>query len=570
MAITTYKRACGYKVGSLKPTVYFLPKDDVKLKYEANNEVVEVKSTSNASSIAKIEALQATYTQNTSYNDRFAFENSLEIILDEQLNESFLEGLRNLRKNDYYIVIENREGTQFLINCELYTTLSYEYNFTDDEDSENNCVVTFTNLSNHPLLLMKNNVNANTVWISHSCSYINGKVTQLLVSEYEKLYSSNNGIMVGELFFSGEALYPIDYLPLTFSLNESYDGKEFTETMSFSIPLDDYKHYWHYSLIEFQHNRYKAMVFTNNGNMMLVGDQYGLFPSYEISTSDDFDTLDTVTITMKSVSQYGMLTSIWSTDGQNPDNVFYLYRDVPTDECGCNGYDWCEVLKKQVSSDYGHSWTDVFPLQYSYGKIVEARSEKCGYGDSARRWVESDETVCVDDRGNVIDPSTGEIITPADPDNPNYGDDDYRFIEGEGYLCNGTSKYERKIYQKLIDGEWVDQYETYGDLIEENSADCGYEGDTPGGYEFYRIIPSTVENDFVCVGFDKYSAMHYQGSDDNENWFTIKNIAGSLIKRDSVECGYGAYRWNCSEEILYEEIGDDFNEDEFEEEMPEQ
>lgn len=558
MAITTYKRNCGYKVGSLKPIIYFLPKDEVKINFSAKNRTVSVSSIVTKNKTAKIEALSVTYNQNTSYNDRFSFENSLEIVLDEQLNDSFLEGLKNLRENEYYIVVENRENAQFLINCELYTTLSYEYNFTDDEDSENNCVITFTNLSNYPLLILENNIKANIVWISSECSYIKGKVIKMLLADYDELYSSNNGIMVGEIFLNSGSLYDIDYLPMTLSLTESYDGKEFTETLTFSIPLDDYKHYWHYNLIEFQKNKYKAMVFTNNGNMILVGDQYGLFPSYEIETSEEYDTLDTITITMRSVSQYGSLSSIWSSDGQSPDNVFYLYRNFVTDECGCNGYDWCEILKKQVSTNYGATWADVFPLQLSYGSIVEPRSEKCDYGDAQRRWVQSDETVCVDSKGNVIDPSTGEIIIPIDPDNPNppIGDEteEFRFISGDGYLCNGTSKFEKKLYQKLVNGVWVTQYETYGSLIEQNSTDCNYSGDNPGGYTYYRTIPS-ISGDYVCVGYDKYSALLYQGSNDNLNWVTIRKIIGNLIEENSVDCGYTLYRWNCSDEILYKGDG---------------
>ena len=57
----------------------------------------------------------------------------------------------------------------------------------------------------------------------------------------------------------------------------------------------------------------------------------------------------------------------------------YQYRWVEdSGQTICSGYDKCQRLKRQQSTD-GSSWEDVVPAQYSAGTLIEADSVDCGY-----------------------------------------------------------------------------------------------------------------------------------------------------------------------------------------------
>lgn len=82
------------------------------------------------------------------------------------------------------------------------------------------------------------------------------------------------------------------------------------------------------------------------------------------------------------------------------------------------------------------------------------------------------------------------------------------------------------------------EYSVNGDgtqpLVMKSSADteCGASSPTPSVY--YR----TIVSGYTCVGYDKYGINVYQRSTDNVNWTTISSSTGSLIARNSSDCGY--------------------------------
>jgi hypothetical protein len=78
-------------------------------------------------------------------------------------------------------------------------------------------------------------------------------------------------------------LKTIEFNPSSFIFTDSYDGKEFSQTISFQIPFDAYIYYFHYNLLEYLNNRYYALIETTNGNYIISGFKDGLFPSYTIN-----------------------------------------------------------------------------------------------------------------------------------------------------------------------------------------------------------------------------------------------------------------------------------------------
>ena len=56
-------------------------------------------------------------------------------------------------------------------------------------------------------------------------------------------------------------------MPKSLTYTQAYSNGKFEDTITFSIPLSDYKYYWHYNLIEFGDNRYVATFRTDNDNL---------------------------------------------------------------------------------------------------------------------------------------------------------------------------------------------------------------------------------------------------------------------------------------------------------------
>ena len=115
----------------------------------------------------------------------------------------------------------------------------------------------------------------------------------------------------------------------------------------------------------------------------------------------------------------------------------------------------------------------------------------------------------------------------------------YRWITMTGatdYVCSGTSKYAREKRQYSNDNgvTWQDvspaEYRT-GDLIEEQSTDCGY---IPPQYRWVETAST------VCDGYDKRVVERQQVSyDGGQTWRNTSNTRnGRVIESNSYDCGY--------------------------------
>ena len=126
----------------------------------------------------------------------------------------------------------------------------------------------------------------------------------------------------------------------------------------------------------------------------------------------------------------------------------------------------------------------------------------------------------------------------------------YRWVVVDGQTeCVGYDKYSVEKKQQSVDGgtTWIDvsPLETRaGEVIEANSADCGYNPT----YEYRWIV---VDGQYECVGYDKYAVeKKQQSSDGGQNWTDVEPLQtrnGSLIEANSTDCGYVPptveYRW---------------------------
>ena len=169
----------------------------------------------------------------------------------------------------------------------------------------------------------------------------------------------------------------------------------------------------------------------------------------------------------------------------------------------CDGKDKYEKQKYQVSHDGGITWEDVTPIQYQKGQLIERNSKDCGYAPQPQyRWQKADTSdyMCNGtskyyklyyevsyDGGqtweNVSPEQTkiGDLIESNSSD-CGYVTPQYRWLKAPStdYVCSGTTKCFKEYYQVSYDGgkTWAnvspEQTRTSIDIIESDSADCGY------------------------------------------------------------------------------------------------
>lgn len=167
----------------------------------------------------------------------------------------------------------------------------------------------------------------------------------------------------------------------------------------------------------------------------------------------------------------------------------------------CSGTTKYEKQVYQQSTDGGMTWTNVEPVQYRRGAVLETDSPDCGYVPYPQyRWK----------------------AAPA-----------------SDYMCSGTSKYYKVYYEVSYDEgvTWehvVPEQTRRGDLIEAQSTDCGY---IPPKYRWY-----TSQSEYICSGTTKYQKQYYQVSYDNgQTWQNVSPLqtrTGSVIEYNSEDCGY--------------------------------
>lgn len=511
MAISSYLRECGYELGGLLPKIYLIHKNALKLAFKAKGIEVSVVSRQDGD-IYVLEGSLVQYKQEETNTGKYRFTSALEVTVYEQSCEPFFYGLRTLRTNQYYIIIEDKKGVQYLINPELYTKMTYEYSFGDGDGFINNVVITFNNLSNYPLLIFDGNIKSNKSLLGTYCDYNLGQIRELLLFDHKDLNVKDDGVKASEMFIeSKDVIHRIDYLKESISLTEQYDGEIFNTTLIFSIPLDD-EYGWAYRLLEYEDNKYSSILLTTNDNYILCGVERGLLPSYSISTSESDDSLNIVQIKFEHKSQYPLLYT----------NEINQYRWTEGGEM-CFGYNRYQMLVKEESKDWGETWveTDV----KKKGRLISSDSEEC----KQYMW-EGGYSKC-----------SLESITYI------------RWIPSGEFICENGNKYSKTVKETSSDGVgWVktDEY-GIGELIQENADECQYIA--------VRWVPT---DEFVCYEVDEnYTYTSNESKEHCSGTTLVKGYAeyvshngfdyypsGKYMNYEIIEekcyaCGYAKYQW---------------------------
>lgn len=302
--LSEYLINCKYRVGTLKPFIYLIPSSST-INYTVDNGEAVVMSVNGL--VNKLKCGNVQLTSEESMDGRFKFNNKVIIKLFENQTSGLIEILNNLIKNNYKVVVEDLEGTQFICNVEFPSFVTYDYNFASNTISPNTATVTFASDSNFPTLEIQNKITNATIMGDYGCAYNTGAIKTLKLCDIKNTYIVRGGSTFEGVYATGayeDSPYKtINFLKNSFNFTENYNGSQYTHTLTFSIPLSDYKSYWQYNLIEFTQNKYVALFDTVNGTTIASGYNNGYFPSYTITTSDSVGTLNTITITLTHISE---------------------------------------------------------------------------------------------------------------------------------------------------------------------------------------------------------------------------------------------------------------------------
>ena len=362
MPVNNYLKDCKYSLNNLDNYIYLYTFNEPILNYITDDGESNATATSIKGSSKRLYCNSVQYQSTSSVDNRFAFDNTLTVTLSEHSKVSHYSIIQTLLNGNWMVVFKNTDGDAFVVNAEYPVMVSYSY-VINDEKSPNNLTITFRALQNVPTVNLKTSVAFSSTLCGNYCEYNISRIEMLKMIDMNKatIDVDGDGFTLNE---KGEGnLKTIEFNPTSMSFTDSYDGREFSQTLTFQIPFESYRYYFHYNLLEYLNNRYYALIKTTDDNYILGGFRQGLFPSYTISTADN-NNIITITLTAKYVN-YSVLgsdsMSITTNDGMfyqpvlgecvNQLYTWTLIEQYNANGVATNGY-YCLNGFEEIYSDY--------------------------------------------------------------------------------------------------------------------------------------------------------------------------------------------------------------------------
>lgn len=394
--ITTYTPSrCRYTIDRLKQHVYLISAASCTIHIDNGNAWV-----GNLTETPLFIKGAVTLNESTSYDDRFKFTKSVSLTVQNYVNLSYLQG-------KYYVILEDEGGNYWFVNPDFPCLVTYTYTLGDDVSETQ---FTFNSLSNFPLLRFTGSLTD----VRECEQYVINGLKRLRLTEAKNASYDQSTSTV--YLYHGKEFYDVEFLDGTLSITEEFDGNQVNTSIQFAIQLDDYKPSWQYNLLEYQDNRYAAIITTKGADGEFIsGFEFGLVPSYSIVGGDSQD--DIITITLQGASSYGSLPSGGDSEHsvamsrwmvvEKP--VEYTWRLTNESSCLHIEYRWITLdatvyyycsgttkyYKQQLQKSYDSGETWVGTDTYRMGDSAETESVDCGYIPPQYRWVETNDTICI-------------------------------------------------------------------------------------------------------------------------------------------------------------------------------
>lgn len=356
--ITNFNIPCGYAYDHLASEIYLAPSDSVGIEVD-NGSAYAILDTE-TTTLTKIDCFNIKLEDTSEFlEERYQFTHSLTFSVN---------GYANIELADeyYYYVVKSKSNDYFVINPSFPSKLTYTYTLDGSRS-----VTTFTaaTASNYPVLLLTNTEDLPAV--TYEFDYANTRLSSIKMIERENvMFFEEFAVYTDEEGFSD-----VDFLKRSASFSERFDGENVTHTLQFNIPFSERgtsvsAYSWNYNLLEFQYNKYAAVIEDTNGNSFMSGFEYGLQPSFTVNATSTKET-SVVTVSLTEVYSSGM----FSEDTKSIQIIKYgdpMIRRT-------SGTPYCDVIMRLVtdvtastSTDLGVTWTDSYLTV-----VVGQRSEHC-------------------------------------------------------------------------------------------------------------------------------------------------------------------------------------------------
>lgn len=551
--VEEYLQSPQYNIGTLKNFVYLLA-DDCRINYTIDDGNGSVHSVV-PGTIYKLQGHSIVLTSEETMEGRFKFNNQVSIILQESSVSGLTTVLDNIIRNYYRVVVEDMKGQQYIMNIEFGASTKYNYEFNSSNISPNSCTITFSTDSNFPTLHLDTPIKNETNLLSIPCAYNTGQIKELKLCNYNQTYIVRNNTIFSGVYATGSGedspYKTIKFISNSFSFTEEFDGNNFTDILTFSIPLSEYKSYWQYNLIEFKQNKYVALFETLNGNVIASGYNNGYFPSYTITTSQNVSSLNTITITLTHISE-----QMFAYNGDsNMDNL--INRDVTLM--------YTDVKPFYSGTKYYATTTCISPTQASYTLLQEMTVSGVKLPNY---WVlDGHQNDFADSGLNIVGSYTlssdlsGFNVVINDTNCSNYSS--CRFIatplkiynfdyNNTSFSANIHSTCDWNISNKP---SWLNISSMSGKADELTSITLSLGNTTDEQNDTFTIISGDqtyivnviytplvqwrkAEGEYTCVGNASYEVYYKYVSTNNIDWTkTDQTMQGSLISTNDSRCG---------------------------------
>lgn len=264
--------------------------------------------------------------EETSLDERYLFHKTVQFTVN-----GYPE--RNIFGDRRFVILEYENGVKRMVNVDFPSDVSY--NFTIDNDTYET-VFLFESYSNFPTLRIDTDFDS----VEETCfGYAAIGISALKMNERQnvRLDRANRVMTTNGVDF-------VDVKGKNITFTESYDNNEFVDTLSFLIPIDDYRSSWHYNLLEFNRNIYSALLIPkSNVNRLFIGFNEGLQPNYTIGDEG-------ITVTFIERSNTGSLALYDFTEEMKALHSWVYttkYEDVELSVCTGNGTAMY-VMQKEV------------------------------------------------------------------------------------------------------------------------------------------------------------------------------------------------------------------------------
>ena len=311
--LTNYSlNTCSYSIDKLEKVVYLIKKEFIG---EINPSEYYIDSAANANVIT---CNSVTLNESMSLDERYQFTHTLQF----QVNGYMTEENFNDR---YYAVVKDKNGVYYLVNPEFKMKPTYTYTLDGNGEYTD---FQLSTISNYPLMRINNfapwasanftqdGVMYRWVTVTPSSTNRNTYICDYGSDEWEckeDNYCPLDTIQLNEKAYtvfcddgihcSNGGFVNVDFEKGSASITETYDGNNIVHTVKFSIPYENST--WHNFLMDFNNNKYCALVKARCGKNVACGFEFGLMPSYSLEgSSSERDKID---ITLQAINDGGRL-----------------------------------------------------------------------------------------------------------------------------------------------------------------------------------------------------------------------------------------------------------------------